>query len=67
MNFAGSVEENSKNELKIQYLQQEAQVKKDLMAYEFELNSKLKIKLMYPYYFNIVIIILFLLFGIFLF
>ena len=34
--------ERTKNELKIQYLQQEAQVKKDLMAYEFELNSKLK-------------------------
>ena len=34
--------ERTKNELKIQYLKQEAQVKKDLMAYEFELNSKLK-------------------------
>ena len=31
-----------KNKLKIQYLKEEATVKKDLMAYEFELNSKLK-------------------------
>ena len=34
--------EQTKNDLKITYLQQEAAVKKDLMAYEFELNSKLE-------------------------
>ena len=34
--------EETKNNLKIKYLQEEAQVKKELMAYEFELNSKLK-------------------------
>ena len=34
--------EETKNSLKIKYLQEEAQVKKQLMAYEFELNSKLK-------------------------
>jgi hypothetical protein len=34
--------ETRRNELKIQYLQQEAQVKKELMAFEFELNSRLK-------------------------
>ena len=34
--------EEAKNQLKIQYLQQEAQVKKELMAFEFELNSQLK-------------------------
>ena len=34
--------EESKNEFKIKYLKQEAAVKKDLMAYEFELNSRIK-------------------------
>jgi hypothetical protein len=34
--------EETKNNLKIKYLQEEAQIKKELMAYEFELNSKLK-------------------------
>jgi len=34
--------EETRNSLKIKYLQEEAQVKKELMAYEFELNSKLK-------------------------
>ena len=34
--------ETKKNELKIQFLQHEVQVKKDLMAFEFKLNSKLK-------------------------
>jgi hypothetical protein len=34
--------EQTKNDLKIKYLQQEALVKKDLMQFEFELNSKLK-------------------------
>tara|TARA_B100001113_G_scaffold347219_1_gene339299 strand:- start:1097 stop:3493 length:2397 start_codon:yes stop_codon:yes gene_type:complete len=34
--------EETKNSLKIKYLQEEAQVKKQLMAYEFELNSKIK-------------------------
>ncbi len=34
--------EQTKTKLKIEFLKQEAIVKKDLMAYEFELNSKLK-------------------------
>ena len=34
--------EQTKNQLKIQYLQQEAQVKKDLMRLEFQLNSQLE-------------------------
>ena len=34
--------EETKNSLKIKYLQEEAQIKKELMAYEFELNSKIK-------------------------
>ena len=34
--------EKTKNALKIQYLQREAQVKKELMVLEFELNNKLK-------------------------
>ena len=34
--------EQEKNRLQTMYLQQEANVKKDLMAFEFELNSKLK-------------------------
>jgi len=37
-----SLFEETKTKLKIEYLKQEAIVKKDLMAYEFELNSKLK-------------------------
>tara|TARA_R110001592_G_scaffold115156_1_gene315444 strand:- start:617 stop:3004 length:2388 start_codon:yes stop_codon:yes gene_type:complete len=34
--------EQAKTQMKIEYLKQEAIVKKDLMAYEFELNSKTK-------------------------
>ena len=34
--------EQTKNQLKIKYLRQEAQVKKELMMLEFELNSKIK-------------------------
>ena len=34
--------EQAKNGLKIEYLNQEAKVKKDLMAFEFELNAKLR-------------------------
>ena len=34
--------EQTRTKLKIEFLKQEAIVKKDLMAYEFELNSKLK-------------------------
>jgi hypothetical protein len=34
--------EQTKGQLKIQYLKEEAAVKKDLMAYEFQLNSQLK-------------------------
>ena len=34
--------EQTRNDLKIKYLHQEASVKKDLMAFEFELNSRMK-------------------------
>ena len=34
--------EQTKNEMKIKYLKEEAQVKKELMAYEFELNSQIE-------------------------
>ncbi len=34
--------ETAKNDLKIQYLQREAAIKKELMQFEFDLNSKLK-------------------------
>tara|TARA_Y100000593_G_scaffold11832_1_gene21515 strand:+ start:513 stop:2912 length:2400 start_codon:yes stop_codon:yes gene_type:complete len=34
--------EESKNELKIKFLQEEAKVKKELMSFEFQLNSQLK-------------------------
>jgi hypothetical protein len=34
--------EESKNRLKIEYLRQEALVKKELMQYEFELNSQIE-------------------------
>ena len=34
--------EQTKNQLKTQYLQAEVEAKKQLMAYEFELNSKLE-------------------------
>ena len=34
--------ERAKNQLKIEYLNQEAKIKKDLMAYEFQLNAKLR-------------------------
>ena len=34
--------EEAKNKLKIEFLQQEVQAKKDLMQFEFELNSQLE-------------------------
>tara|TARA_R110002020_G_scaffold94495_2_gene227297 strand:+ start:5 stop:1132 length:1128 start_codon:yes stop_codon:yes gene_type:complete len=34
--------ERAKNQLKIEYLNQEAKIKKDLMAYEFQLNARLR-------------------------
>jgi len=36
--------EEAKNDMKVRYLKQEAQVKKELMAFEFNLNSRLKDK-----------------------